>query len=409
MIPAESLPRKPGNCTPHFLSGIRVIDLTTSLAGPYATMLLGDLGAEIIKIERPKVGDDSRHWAPPTYAGHALWYLSVNRNKKSVTLDYGQNEGRDCLYDLIRSSDVLVTNQLGRVQKKLGIDWESVRKIKPDLIFVSITGFGLEGTRSAYPCYDLIAEGYSGVMDLTGEAENAPQKVGTPAADLLGGADAALGCLAALIDRRASGRGHLVDISLVESMTRFMTPRIVSYLGSGEVPRRTGARDSVIAIYQVFETADNPITLGLPNDNIWRRFCKAIGRTDLGGDPRYSDNAARVKLRSQLVDEIQRILREKPRAYWLDLFVREQIPAGPINRIDEVTADPELQKRGLFYAIETDGYAIPQVGLGIRFDAQDAGSGTAPPALGQHTDDTLAGLLGLGPERLAQLRQKGVI
>jgi len=409
MIPSESLPRKAPNSGLRLLSGIRVIDLTTSVAGPYATMLLGDLGAEIIKIERPGVGDDSRQWTPPSYAGQGLWYLSVNRNKKSITLDYSRAQGRTLLHDLIRKSDVVVTNQLARVQRKLGIDWQTVRGIKPDIVYVSVTGFGLSGARSQHPCYDLVAEGYSGVMDLTGEADSGPQKVGTPAADLLAGADAALGCLAALLDRRARGRGHLVEISLVESMTRFMTPHIVSYLGSGEVPRRSGARDSVIAVYQVFQTADEPITLGLPNDAIWRRFCSAIGRSELSDDPRYRDNASRVKGRAALVGEIQGILRDKPRAHWLNLFTREQIPAGPINRVDQVTADPDLLARGLFYAIEANGHAIPQVGLGIRFDQEDAGCAAAPPALGEHTHEALTHLLGLDAERLAELKNQGVL
>lgn len=408
-IPAESLPRAVPHSALRLLSGIRVVDLTTSIAGPYATMLLGDFGAEIIKVERPGLGDDARHWQPPSYAGHALWYLSVNRNKQSVALDFSVEAGRALLYDLIRKSDVVVSNQLLRVQQKLGTDWDTLRAIKPDLIFVSITGFGLSGARSAMPCYDLIAEGYSGVMDLTGEAGGPPQKVGTPAADLLAGSDAAMACLAALLERRGSGRGHLIEVSLVESMTRFMGPRIVPYLGSGTVPQRSGAKDSVIAVYQVFETADEPITVGLSNDNLWRRFCGAIGRGEWASDPKYKDNAARVAVRAELVAEIQRILREQPRAHWLDLFRREQVPAGPINRIDQVSADPELIARGLFYAIPKDEHAIPQVGLGIRVDDRQAGYDLAPPALGEHTDAVLSGLLGLDAERIAELRRQGVV
>jgi len=272
-----------------------------------------------------------------------------------------------------------------------------------------VTGFGLSGARSERPCYDLIAEGYSGVMDLTGEFDYGPQKVGTPAADLLGGADAAMACLAALIDRRSTGRGHVIEISLVESMTRFMTPRIVSYLGSGEVPRRSGARDSVISIYQVFDTADDQITLGLPNENIWRRFCAAVGRPQWVAEERFKDNAARIGVRAELVALIQDILRANSRAHWLALFTREQIPAGPINRVDEVTADPELIARGMFYAIESRGNAIPQVGLGIRIDDAPAGCHSAPPALGQDTDTTLTQLLGLAPERIKDLRSRGVL
>lgn len=409
MIPGESLPRLSPGTGLGFLAGTRVLDLTTSLAGPYATMLLGDFGAEVIKVERPGVGDDSRHWKPPSYGGHALWYLSVNRNKRSVTLDYSQEEGRQLLHELVKQCDVVVSTQLPRVQQKLGIDPGTVRRLRADAIFVSITGFGLSGARSERPCYDLVAEGYSGVMDLTGEIDYGPQKVGTPAADLLAGADAAMGCLAALLDRRATGKGHLVEVSLVESMTRFMTPRIVSYLGSGELPRRSGARDSVIAIYQVFQTADEPLTLGLPNDNLWRRFCEAVGRREWIESERFKDNSARVKARAELADAIQQILRERPRAHWLELFASSQIPAGPINRVDQVAADPELVSRGLFFAMQAGGHAIPQVGLGMRFDDRAVGYDRAPPTLGQDTDEVLGRLLGLAAPELAKLRTRGVL
>lgn len=408
MIPSEKLPG-----TKHgafkLIAGTRVLDLTNSIAGPYATMLLGDFGAEIVKIERPDGGDDSRAWIPPAYGGFALWYLSVNRNKKSVTLDYSRPEGRELLHALVGSADVLVTNQVGRVQRKLAIDYDTVRAIKPDIVFVSITGFGLNGARSDDPCYDLIAEGYSGVMDLTGEAENGPQKVGTPAADLLAGADAAMACLAALVDRQRSGKGHLIDVSLVESMTRFMTPRIASYLGTGEVPRRTGAKDSVIAVYQVFPTADEPLTLGLPTQAIWRRFCDAVGRPDLANSDDYKDNSARVERRSALVADIAAILKTRPRAHWLDLFKRERVPAGPINRVDQVTADRELIERGMFFSVPFGPYALPQIGLGIHVDGQSAGYELAPPTLGAHTREVLTGLLNLPEDRMRQLKQAGVI
>lgn len=391
------------------LSGITVVDLTTSLAGPYATMLLGDLGADIIKIERPGIGDDSRHWTPPELAGKALWFSSVNRNKRSLTLDYARPEGYAVLQDLVAIADVVITNQLPKVQTKLGVSYEDLKRIKDDIVFVSLTGFGLEGARANWPGYDLIAEGYSGVMDLTGEADHDPQKVGTPAADLLGGADAALGCLAALIDRATTGRGHLVDVALVDSMTRFMTPRLVSFLGSGDLPRRTGAKDSVIAVYQVFNTADAPITVALANNNMWQRFCKATGRDDLLNDQSLAENAGRVRQRSRIVSEIAAMLAEQTSAHWLDLFARLGVPAGPINRLDEVVADVELRRRGLFYSIDDGGTRIPQVGLGIRFDGAAAGCDHAPPNLGQHAEDILSRSLNYSAERIATLKDEGLI
>lgn len=408
-LPLDALPRRGPGGRLGLLRGTRVLDLTTSLAGPYATMLLGDFGAEVIKVERPGTGDDARHWTPPAYAGHGLWYLSVNRNKRSIALDFSQPEGLALLRRLLERCDVLVTNQLPPVLKKLGVDYEAVRAVRPDIVYVSLTGFGLGGERQNDPCYDLIAEGYSGVMDLTGELAGDPQKVGTPAADLLAGSDAALGCLAALMDRARTGQGHFVEVSLVESMTRFLTPRIVSYLGSGEVPRRSGAKDSVIAIYQVFATADEPITLGLANDAIWRRFCAVAQRPDLAADASLATNAGRIARRRELVETIQDILRQQPRAHWLAACREQKVPAGPINRVDQVASDPELLARGFFYAMDDGTDPIPQVGLGIRFDGAPAGWERMPPALGADTAGVLTELAGLQPDEIASYRNSGVI
>ena len=244
------------------------------------------MGATVIKVERPGKGDDCRAWGPPWLDGESLWFLSVNRNKQSVTLDYTNEAGRLVLHDLVKKSDVVIVNLTDRVQKKLGVDHAALSAIKPDLVHLSLSGFGLKGARKDFPCYDLIAEGYSSVMDLTGEADSPAQKVGTPAADLIAGMDSAYAILAALFDRQRSGKGHKLDISMIDSMTRFMSPRIVPYLGGGPVPQRSGARDSVISVYQVFDTADRPITLGLGNDGIFKRFWQAVGQPAVGDDPR---------------------------------------------------------------------------------------------------------------------------
>jgi crotonobetainyl-CoA:carnitine CoA-transferase CaiB-like acyl-CoA transferase len=407
--PARALPRRAAGGGIELLAGVRVLDLTNSIAGPYGTQLLSDFGAEIVKIERPRHGDDSRNWGPPFLDGRSLWHASVNRNKKSVALDLRKPEGYAVLLDLVEVCDALVTNQLPSVRRSLRIDYDTLSARKPSLVYVSLTGFGSDGPRAEWACYDLIAEGYSGIMDLTGEAESDPQKVGTPAADLLAGADAAMATIAALYDARRSGRGHFIDVSLVESMTRFMGPRIMTYLGSGIVPRRTGAKDSVIAVYQTFETADEMITLALPNDNIWHRFWQAVGKTDFGNDPRFATSAGRHAHRAEIVAVIADLLRTRPRRNWLELFVAQQIPAGPINRVDQVADDPELLRKGLFFAVDTAGEPVPQVGLGIRVDDRDSGFRSAPPELGQHTDDVLRGLLGYDAARLGRLREAGVI
>ncbi|WP_284504014.1 CoA transferase [Caballeronia sp. GAWG2-1] len=407
--PSQSLPRVAPGGRLELLKGIRVLDLTTSIAGPYGTMLLGDFGAEIIKVERPKYGDDSRQWSPPSLAGQALWFLSVNRNKKSVTIDFSTAKGLDILHSIVKECDVIVTNQLPSVLTKLKIRYEDIRAVRPDIVYVSLTGFGIGGGRQNDPCYDLIAEGFSGVMDLTGELDSDPQKVGTPAADLLSGTDAAMACLAALMDRTRTGNGHFVEVSLVESMTRFLTPRVVSYLGSGEVPRRSGAKDSVIAIYQVFATADEPITLALPNDAIWLRFCSLIGRGDLAQDQTLATNAGRVLRRRELVEQIQHHLVQHPRSYWLAMCREHKVPAGPINRVDQVVQDEELLARQLFYTMEHQESPIPQVGLGIRFNKKVAGYDRAPPKLGEDTISVLKGIVGASQQEIDAYKNAGVI
>ncbi len=410
MSQLSNLPQKegPDRDALRLLDGVRILDLTTSIAGPYATLLLADFGASVIKVER-REGDDVRSWGPPFLAGESLWYLAVNRNKRSVALDIGAPRGRKLLHQLVARSDVAVTNQVERSQTKLGIDYATLSALRPDLVHVSITGFGVRGARSDLPSYDLIAEGYSGVMDLTGEADAPPQKVGTPAADMLAGTDAAMAIAAALYRRRGDGKGCAIDVSMVESMTRFMSPRLVSFMGSGELPRRSGARDSVIAVYQTFDTLDAPITLGLGNDGIWRRFWIAVGDGAFGAAARFRTNKERREARAEIVARIQSVLRQRPRSEWLDLFARHRIPAGPINRLDEVAADLELQARGMLYSIPAFGTRVPQVGLGIGVDGSSQTFRSAPPRLGEHTQAVLREELGLTEAELEELREQHII
>ncbi|WP_179403715.1 CaiB/BaiF CoA transferase family protein [Burkholderia guangdongensis] len=405
----DSLPTLCEKTPLKLLDGVRVLDLTSSVAGPYATLLLADFGATVVKIEPPGQGDDVRAWGPPFLDGESLWYLSVNRNKHSLTLDYSKPQGLELLKRMVASADVVVVNRTAPIQRKLGIDYASLCQVNPRLIHASVSGFGLDGERSDMPCYDLIAEGYSGVMDLTGEADSGPQKIGTPAADLLAGSDAALAVLAALVDRNRTGQGHCIDVSMIESMTRFMTPRIVPYLGSGDVPRRSGGRDSVIAVYQVFEAADAPLTIGLGNDGIWKRFWRAVGEPEFGQAACYASNSDRRRLRDEIVEKIQSIIGKHRRDHWLEIFRDARIPAGPINRIDEVAADPELRRRGFFYAVPRGDAQIPQVGLGIHVDGNAHTFHKPPPRLGEDSQDVLRAWLDIDGETLRRLKEEGIV
>jgi crotonobetainyl-CoA:carnitine CoA-transferase CaiB-like acyl-CoA transferase len=409
-LPADALPPRELGAGFGLLSGVRVMDLTTSIAGPSGTMLLADMGAEVIKIERPSGGDDARSWGPPFLDGESLWFASVNRSKKSVALDYSQPAGLDVLYRLVGQADIVFVNLPPRVARKLKVDAAALRAVRSDIIYVSITGFGLSGERADWTCYDLIAEGYSGIMDITGTAGGEPQKIGAPAADMLAGQDAAFAAVSALYARRVSGQGRVVDVALVDSMTRFLSCRIMSYLGSGEIPKRSGGKDSVIAVYQTFETADDPITLGLGNDNLWLRFWEVVGQPEIAGFPGMKTNSDRRQYREAIVARIAGILREKPRSHWLALLRRARIPAGPINNIADVVADEALLERGMFYRLESEkGRAVPQVGTGILLDGVPAQPRSAPPRLGEHTDEVLAELLGLDDDAQQELQEKNII
>jgi crotonobetainyl-CoA:carnitine CoA-transferase CaiB-like acyl-CoA transferase len=407
-LPLHNLPPRSAPAL-DLLAGVKVLDLTSSIAGPHAGQLLADMGATVVKVEKPRSGDDARAWGPPFLHGESLWFMSVNRGKQSLTLDIAAPQGQELLKKLVAQCDVILLNLVARAQRKLGLDAASLRAINPRLIHVSISGFGLQGGRADLPCYDLIAEGYSGVMDLTGEPESPPQKVGTPAADLLAGNDAAMAAVAALLRRTRDGQGCDIDISMVESMSRFMVPRLMPYLGSGDLSRRSGGRDSVIAIYQVFETADGPMTLGLGNDAIWKRFWDAVGYPEVALNPTFASNKDRRAHREAIVKTIGDLLRTKPRAHWLELLADARVPAGPIQRLDELAQDPALHESGFIYRMQGPDGDIPQVGLGIRFDGRTEGTDTPPPKLGAHTEDVLRDWIGCDAADIDRLRTQHIV
>lgn len=409
MLPYEKLPHVQATKGFSHLAGIRVLDLSTSVAGPYATQLLADFGATVLKIEKIEGGDDARQWGPPFLNGASLWFLSVNRNKHSMALDVSQAAGFEVLMSLLETTDLLVLNMTPRVQSKLGLDYAKLASRFPKLIHASLTGFGLTGSRADHPCYDLISEGYSGIMDLTGEFENDPQKIGTPAADMLAGQDLAMAALAAINGRHLTGKGCSIDVSMHATMSRFTSPRVVAYLGSGELPRRSGGRDSVIAIYQVFNAADAQLSLGLGNDAIWKRFWETVGDVPFGLNAQYASNAGRREHRATIVAHISQVLKTRTRDEWLTLFAANRIPAGPINRVDEVVTDQDLLDKEFFYTSDSAYGPVPQVGLGIGMDGKQSVHRKAPPKLGEDTQVVLKDWLNMPDAEIEQLKESGIV
>lgn len=392
---------------PHdLLSGIWILDLTSSIAGPYGVQLLADLGASVVRIEVPVTGEDARAWGPPFVHGESLWFAAVNRRKRGTTFDITSATGRERLHRMLAHCDVILLNLVGRVRRKLQFDGPGLRAINPRQIHLSPTGFGFGSDGCDLPCYDLIAEGYSVLMDLTAEEHSAPQKVGTSAADMLGG-DAALAVLAWLLHRDRTGQGGDIGVSMVEGMLRFMAPRLLPYLGSDELSRRSGGPDGVVAIFQVFETMDEPITLGLKNDAISTRFWKAVRDADFGICPVFQSNADRRRHRAVIVGRIAAILRAGPRPHWLQAFAEACVPADSVHRLKELTADTEFPMSGFLYQTKDRDGGLPQVGLGIRFDGRT--DGTESPTLGEHSPSILQEWLGCNVTQVDELRARGVV
>jgi crotonobetainyl-CoA:carnitine CoA-transferase CaiB-like acyl-CoA transferase len=395
------------------LAGVKVLDLTSSIAGPYAGQLLADMGATVVKVEKPGTGDDARAWGPPFLHGESLWFMSVNRGKQSLTLDIAtRRRGREILKELVIECDVILLNLVARAQRKLGLDAGSLQALNPRLIHVSISGFGLQGesapTAVLRPHRRRVFQRH-GSDRRTGERAAEGRHAGGRLAGGQRRDDGSAGGALLRREREGQGRGCAIDISMVESMSRFMTPKLMPYLGSGDVARRAGGRDSVIAIYQVFETADGPMTLGLGNDAIWKRFWEAVGRPEVGANAEYGSNAKRRTKRDDIVQVIGELLKTKSRAHWLDLLASARVPAGPIQRVDEVARDPALHDAGFIYRTQGPDGDIPQVGLGIRFDGRTEGTDLPPPKLGAHTEQILRTWLDRDAAHIEQLRTQQII
>jgi formyl-CoA transferase len=406
---------------PKALGHIRVLDLSRVLAGPWCSQNLADLGADVIKIERPGNGDDTRAWGPP-YAkdadgndtSEAAYYLSANRGKRSVTVDIASSEGQALLHELVKHCDVVLENfKVGHL-KRYGLDYDTLKAIKPDLVYCSITGFGQDGPYAHRAGYDFLIQGMGGLMSVTGERDDlpggGPQKAGVALTDLMTGMYATVAVLAALTHRDRTGEGQHIDMALLDTQVAMLANMGSNYLNSGKPPKRWGNAHANIVPYQTFACADGHIIVATGNDGQYQKFVEAGGRPKLGLDERFATNPLRVKNRDVLVPILAEMVKEKPRDEWIALLESVGVPCGPINDLGEVFANEQVQAREV--AIELPHPKAGKVKLvrnPIRMSATPATSDKAPPLLGQHTDEVLRDVLGRSESDIAALRDKGVL
>jgi formyl-CoA transferase len=403
------------------LSGLRVLDLTRVLAGPWCTQLLADLGADVIKIERPGTGDDTRAWGPPFLKDvsgadthEAAYYLSANRGKRSVTLDIASADGQAIVRRLAAASDVLVENYKVGQLTRYGLDYATLAALNPRLIYCSITGFGQDGPYKDRAGYDFIIQGMGGFMSITGERDDrpggGPQKAGVAVSDLMTGMYSAVAILAALQQRSRTGAGQHVDMALLDVMVGMLANMNLNYLTTGRPPGRAGNAHTNIVPYQVFAAADGHVIVAVGNDSQFERFCELAGCAELARDPRFARNADRVRNRDVLVPMLERVVRQRPVAFWSGELERRGVPCGPINSIAQALADPQIVARNLRFDLPHPvAGSVPMVGTPIRMSASPPARERPPPTLGQHTDEVLRELAGLDEPALAALRARGVI
>lgn len=397
------------------LSGVRVLDLSRVLAGPWATQILGDLGAEVIKVEKPGEGDDTRGWGPPFTQtqngeqGDAAYYLAANRNKRSVAIDFAKPEGAELVRKLAPQCQVFVENFKTGGLKKYGLDYASIAAINPAIVYCSITGFGQTGPYAKRPGYDYMIQAMGGLMSLTGEPAGEPMKSAVAVADLFTGMYAVTAILAALRHAERTGQGQQIDISLLDCQVAMLANLGMNYLVSGDEPKRLGNAHASIAPYQVFATLDGHVVLAVGNDGQFEDFCHAAG-LKLASDPRFAHNAARVVHRIELADAIGAAMRQKTTAHWIALLEQASVPCGPINTVPQVFADPHVNAR---HAVETmtraDGAQVRLTANPIRMSETPPNPRMAPPILGQDTNAVLLELLSLSDAELRQLREKGAL
>lgn len=393
----------------HVLDSITILDLTRYLAGPYCSMILGDLGAEVVKIERPKTGDGSRQWGPPFIHGESAYFLSINRNKKSVTINLRTEKGCEIVRKMASTYDVLIENYRPGIVQKLGLDYETLSTINPQLIYCSISGFGQTGPYREKPSYDIVGQAMGGLMSLTGEENRPPVKIGVAISDIFAGMYAAIGILSALITRKQTGQGQMIDVSLLDGLVSILSHQAGNYLVSGVDPKRLGSAHPTIAPYQAFQAADSYFVIAVGNDALWRRFCQGVNLSELMTDPRFATNPDRVKNRDELTQILNAFFQKKTAQEWLSLIEKAGVPCGPVLQLSEVFTDPQVLHRKMVEEIEHPSAGhIKVVGTPLKLSSTPASIRTPPPILGEHTTIILQSL-GYTPSEIAELIKSKVI
>ena len=391
------------------LEGIRVLDLTRILAGPYATMLLGDLGAEVIKIEQPGTGDESRNFGP-FKNDFSLYFMSVNRGKKSLTLNLKTPRGIELFLELVKGSDILVENFRPGTMKKLGLDYESLKPHRPSLIYAACSGFGQTGPDAHRGAYDMIIQGLGGIISITGEPDRPPVRVGTSISDITAAMFTTIGILSALHHRHQTGEGQFVDVAMLDGMVAILENAVVRYLITGDVPQPLGARHPAITPFEAFESADGHVIIAIGNDGLWAKFCEHVNLPDLITDERFRTNALRTANHAELFPILAELMRQHTTSQWMQGLDAIGVPCGPINTIDKVVNHPQVLAREMIATVEhevTGSVGVP--GLPIKLSKTPGQVETPAPTLGEHTAEILTDLLGMETAAIERLKQDGVV
>lgn len=394
------------------LDGIRVLDLTRALAGPYCTLMLGDYGADVIKIEIPGTGDDTRKWGPPFVGEESAYFLSINRNKRSLTLNFKEEKAREIFLKLVKDADVVVENFTPGVMDRFGLGYDALKAINPGIIVCSISGFGQTGPYRTRPAYDQIMQGISGLMSITGEPDGDPQKVGIAVADIGAGMWAAFACMSAIHERdgKGEGQGQYIDISMMDAQVAWLTYQAANFFASGEAPKRLGAAHPNLVPYQAFMCEDNKyLNLAVGSERIWERFCDGMEMPELRENPDYTTNVERAQNRSKIVPLLQGIFIKHPVAYWVEKLQAVSVPCGPINDLADVFADPQLIARDMVQEIPHPTLGtVKQLGLPIKFSRTPGGLDRPPPLLGEHNNEVLESI-GFSAAEIEELKTSDII